>query len=206
LLAAHRNAGDARTPGIFKTGEHFEGDAMSLRLITAPATEPVSLTEAKLQCRVDGTDEDALLTLYIAAARSFVENCTGRALVSQTWEQVLDDFSDAMILPKGPVQSITSIKYFDTSEVEQTLASDQYTLDNVSDPAWVVRPDDVTYPDVADGVNNVIIRFVAGYSDLPGEIKAALLVLIASWFDNRSTAVIPQAVHDLLSNHRSFAF
>jgi uncharacterized phiE125 gp8 family phage protein len=179
---------------------------MSLRLITAAATYPVSLVEAKLQCRVDGTDEDALLNAYIAAATSFVENLTGRALVSQTWELVLDDFSDAVLIPKGPVQSITHIHYFDTAEVEQTLASNQYVLDSASDPAWIVRPDDVTYPEAADGVNNVIVRFVAGYSILPAEIKAALLILISSWFDNRSTGEIPDTVQALLSNHRSFAF
>lgn len=179
---------------------------MALRLITAPATYPVTRTEAKLHCRIDGTDEDSLVDSYIAAATSFVENYTGRALVSQTWEQVLDDFSDAMLLPKGPVQSVTSVKYFDTSDVEQTLAADQYVLDNVSDPAWVVRPDDVTYPDVADGVNNVIIRFVAGYSDIPAEIKAAIMLLVSGWYDNRSTGEIADTVHSLLSNHRSFAF
>lgn len=178
---------------------------MSLRLVTPPATEPIDLTEAKLQCRVDGTDEDDLLTLYISAARQFVENYTGRALISQTWELVLDDFSDTMMLPKGPAQSITSITYYDTDEVLQTLATDQYVLDSASDPAWVVKPTDVTFPTVAEGVNNVIIRFVAGYSALPQEMKAAMLVLIASWFDNRSTAEIPQAVHSLLTNHRSFA-
>jgi uncharacterized phiE125 gp8 family phage protein len=179
---------------------------MSLRLITAAASKPVTTAEAKLHCRVDGSDEDSLIDSYIAAATSFVENYTGRALISQTWEQVLDDFSDAMQLPKGPVQSVTSIKYFDTAEAEQTLAADQYVLDNVSDPAWIVRPDDVTYPDVADGVNNVIIRFVAGYTLLPAEIKAAILLLISAWYDNRSTGDIADTVHALLSNHRSFAF
>jgi uncharacterized phiE125 gp8 family phage protein len=193
-------------PNTFTPDEHFEGDAMSLRLITAAATYPVSLVEAKLQCRVDGTDEDALLNAYIAAATSFVENLTGRALISQTWELVLDDFSDAILIPKGPVQSITYVKYYDTAEVLQTLSASDYTLDNASDPAWLVRPEDVTYPEVADGVNNVIVRFVAGYSTLPAEIKAAMLVLISSWFDNRSTGEIPDAVHALLSNHRSFAF
>lgn len=179
---------------------------MSLRLITAPATYPVTRTEAKLHCRIDGTDEDALVDSYLAAATSFVENYTGRALISQTWEAVYDDFSDSMLLAKGPVQSITYVKYFDTSDAEQTLATDQYVLDNVSDPAWVVKAEDATYPDVADGVNNVIIRFVAGYSTLPAEIKAAIMLLVSGWYDNRSTGDIAPTVHALLSNHRSFAF
>lgn len=178
---------------------------MSLRLITAPLTYPVTSTEAKLHCKVDGTDEDSLIDTYIAAATAHAESVTGRAIISQTWEVVLDDFSDAMMLPKGPVQTITTVKYYDAAEVLQTLAADQYTLDNVSDPAWLVRPDDVTYPDVADGVNNVIIRFVAGYSTVPPELKAAILLTIAHFYDNRSTGDIPEVVETLFTNHRSFA-
>jgi uncharacterized phiE125 gp8 family phage protein len=179
---------------------------MSLRLITAPASYPVTNAEAKAQARVDGNDENALIDTYIAAATAHVESVTGRAIISQVWEVVLDDFSDAMMLPKGPVQSITSVKYFDTAEVEQTVSASDYVLDNVSDPAWVVKAEDATWPEVAEGVNNVIIRFVAGYSTVPPEIKAAILLAVAHFYDNRSTGNIPEVVDRLLTNHRSFAF
>lgn len=179
---------------------------MSLRLITAPTDYPVTRAEAKQHCRVDGTQDDGLIDTYISAATAHVEAYTGRAIMSQTWELVLDDFSDAILLPKGPVQSITSITYYDTSDVQQTLAADQYTLDNANDPSWIVRPEDVTYPDVADGVNNVVIRFVAGYSTVPQAMKAALMILIAYFYDNRSTGEIPEVVNTLLTNDRSFAF
>ena len=159
---------------------------MSLRLITAPASYPVTLDEAKAQCRVDSADEDALLNGLIAAATDYVENYTGRAIVSQTWELVLDDFSDAMMITKGPVISVTSVKYFDTNEVEQTIAGTNYALDAVSNPAWLVKASDYTWPDVADGVNNVIIRFVAGYAAVPASIKQAILLLIGQWFDQRA--------------------
>lgn len=178
---------------------------MSLRLITAPTEYPVTRVEAKLHCRVDATDEDSLIDSYIAAATNHVELYTGRAIMAQTWELVLDDFSDSILLPKGPVQSITSVKYYDIDSALQTLATDQYTLDNVSDPAWLVRPTDVTYPDVADGVNNVIIRFVAGYTSVPEAIRAAILILVSHLYDNRAAGETPDAVASLLSNHRSFA-
>lgn len=184
---------------------------MSLRLITAPASYPVTLEEAKLQCRVDSSDEDTLLNGLIAAATDYVELYTGRAIVSQTWELVLDDFSDAMLIPKGPVSSITSVKYFDTADVEQTISGTNYALDAVSDPAWLVKASDYTWPDVADGVNNVIIRFAAGYSSVPAAMKQAILLLIGQWFDQRADVsdkamiAMPNAVEALLTNYRSFA-
>jgi uncharacterized phiE125 gp8 family phage protein len=135
---------------------------MSLRLITPPSGYPVTATEVKENSRWDGTDLDGIINTHIATATALVQKYAGRAIKPQTWELVLDAFSDSIMLPLGPVTSITSITYYDTDEVLQTLATDQYVLDNVADPAWIVRPTDVTYPGVADGVNNVIIRFLAG--------------------------------------------
>jgi uncharacterized phiE125 gp8 family phage protein len=182
---------------------------MSLRLITPPTEYPVTQAEAKMQCRVDGSDENSLIDTYIAAATAHVESVTGRAIMDQTWELVQDDFSDAIMLPKGPVQSITSVSYYDTSEVLQTVSASDYVLDNVSDPAWLVAAEDFDWPEVADGVNNVIIRFVAGYdpdSNAYKELRAAILLLVAHFYDNRSTGTFPDAVQSLLTNHRSFAF
>jgi uncharacterized phiE125 gp8 family phage protein len=191
---------------------------MSLRLITAPTELPVTLDEVKSYCRVDGTADDVTLNTQIAAATSYVEQYTGRAIMAQTWELVLDAFSDAIMIGKGPVQSVTSVKYYDNDNVLQTLSDTDYVLDNVSDPAWLVRPTDVTYPTVADGVNNVIVRFVAGYTTTPEPIRVAIMMIVAQWFDERSSTssvrqsvtseggvpTLPNTVDALLANYRSF--
>jgi uncharacterized phiE125 gp8 family phage protein len=185
---------------------------MSLRLITAPASYPVTLDEAKAHCRVDSVEDDTLIDGLIAAATDHIELYTGRAIMSQTWELVLDQFSDAIMLPKGPVTAITSVKYYDTAEAEQTVSVVNYALDSASDPQWLVKASDYTWPTVSDGVNNVIVRFVAGYSTVPPSIRAAALLLIGQWYDNRAAVTekpliaMPNAVADLLANYRAFSF
>lgn len=67
---------------------------MALKLTAAPTAEPVSLAEAKVHLRanLDDTSEDALIGMYISAARSDAENTCRRALVTQQWDLFLDAF------------------------------------------------------------------------------------------------------------------
>lgn len=168
---------------------------MSLKLITPPATEPVSLVEAKAHLRVTGSDEDTLITALIAASREAAEHELGRALISQTWEKTLDMFPEAIELPNVPVQSVTSLKYLDSDGAEQTLSSSSYTLDNASDsrPAWVTPAYGRTWPDTYAEVNAVKVRYVAGWANaatVPQAIKQWMLLNIGHWFENRESVNI----------------
>jgi len=183
---------------------------MSLRLITAPTSTPVSVAEVKAWLRVDGTDEDSLITALIEAATGMIEQITGLAIMAQTWELVLDSFADSILLPKGPVTGITSVSYYDPDSALQTLGSSNYALDAVSSPQWLVRAADASWPAIASGVNNVIIRFTAAVTvaaDL-ASLKTAILMLVAHWHGNREAAGdgIPPGVSALLVNHRRYAF
>lgn len=160
---------------------------MALKLITAASTYPVTLAEAKLHLRVDTTDEDALITALITSATETVEQKLGRALMAQTWELTLDAFPDAFELTRVPVQSITSVKYYDASGVQQTLASNLYTLDNADDHgyAYVVPAYGTTWPETRDQVNAVSVRYVANYTTVPEPIKSWILIAIATMYENR---------------------
>jgi peptide/nickel transport system permease protein len=61
----------------------------SHKTTTAPASEPITLTEAKAHLRVDFDDDDTLITAMIAAARGYVEEHCNRALLTQTVTQVI---------------------------------------------------------------------------------------------------------------------
>lgn len=159
---------------------------MTLKLITQPSGTPVDQATAKAHLRVIGTSEDALITLYLKTATAALdgpEGALGRALLTQTWELVLDAFPAGDIeLPLSPLQSVTSVKYFDPDGVEQTLASGRYTVSTVS---GTVKVDSDGWPETG-GV--VTVRFVAGYGaadDVPAPIKAAILLHVGDLFENR---------------------
>lgn len=160
-----------------------------LTLITAPAAEPVTLTEAKLHARIEHSADDTLVTALIAAAREQVEHETGRRLINQTWEQVLPAFADSMDLDTGPVSSITSVKYLDSDGAEQTLASTVYSLISESLPPRLVLNSGQSWPATYTSDNAVRIRFVAGYgadsTAVPQAIRAWMMVRIASLYAQR---------------------
>lgn len=180
---------------------------MALRLITPPLTTPITLTEAKAHLNVDHSDDDTLITALIEAATAYIDGPVGflgRAIVDQTWELVLDEFPDNEIkLPMPPVIEVVSIKYDDGDGVEQTVSSQDYTLDNVSEPGWVLPESPGAWPSTFDGINAVRVQYRAGYIDysvsppvgfVPADIKAAILLYVGSLYANRETEIVDGSV------------
>lgn len=196
---------------------------MSLTLVTPPATEPVTATEAKLHLRVDHTTDDALITILIATARQMVEQITRRALITQTWDWKLDGFPACFDIPKPPLVSVTSISYVDTAGASQTWASTNYIVDApggpTAQPGRIAPAYGVSYPSTRSIINSVTVRFVAGYgaaSAVPEPLKQAVLLLIGHLYANRESVVItgrgsivaemPQTVEWLCWPYRALAF
>ena len=186
---------------------------MGLKLITAPATTPVTLAEAKVYLNISDTSQDTKLTALIAAATSYLDGPSGylgRAIYTQTWELHLDDFPDAIEIPLGPVASVSSVKYYDTASVLQTISTANYQTDLISSSQWIVPISTYTWPDVAEGINNVVIQFVAGSATPPEAIKVGILMLVADWFDapeassDKAMSEMPHRVAAVLSNHRAY--
>lgn len=187
---------------------------MPEKLITAPASEPITLAEAKAQMRVTTDAEAGLISGLIFSARDLCERETGRALMAQTWELSLDNFSNQMCLGRAPVASITSIKYTDADGAEQTLPSTEYVLDNASNLlARVVIAPNKSWPAIYSGINNVRIRYVAGYATaaaVPQALKQWMLLQISHWYRNRESVSMNGAggkldfVDNLLNAYRIY--
>lgn len=191
---------------------------MTIITTTEPAAEPLSLDELKLQCRVSGTDEDALLAIYIAAARRHAEAETGRSLITRTLEQVLDAFptGGAVELGRPPVLSIASVQYVPAGgSALVTLDPAAYVLDSVSGPGWVL-PVSGTWPATADLANSVRVQFTAGYgataASVPADIRAWLLLTAAMLYEQRTAVdttgratALPGRFYDsLLDDYRTY--
>lgn len=188
-----------------------------LQLITAPATEPITLAEAKLHLRVDGEDENSLITAQIAAARQAAENFMGRSIISQTWRGVLDAWptSDVVELRRPWVRSITAVRYIDVAGTQQTLPNTEYRLvDRGEDDYGRLQPAfGKSWPGVRDDAAVIEIDFVTGWASagaVPESIKAAIKFLVGHLYANRESVVqgtivseVPQAFHALLWPHRS---
>lgn len=137
---------------------------MSDQVIKEPTVEPVAVDEVKTHLRVDTTDEDALIGVYISAARRWVETYTRRSLVRQTRRYRLDRFEGAAIeLPNSPLRAVDAITYVDSNGAEQTWTSTLYRVDADSDIPRIEPAYGESWPTTRDAVNAVSVQYSAGY-------------------------------------------
>lgn len=165
---------------------------MGLVLTSGPAAEPLTLAEAKAHCRVDGSDDDTLITALIVTARRMAEQATGRALVTQSWRYLLDAFPVAAIdLPQPPLVSVESVKYIASDGTLTTIASTDYTVHTSALLGLVAPAYGMSWPSPRDVREAVRIEFTAGYgaaAAVPNDIKQWMLLQICHWYDNRQAA------------------
>lgn len=134
--------------------------------VTAPYGEPLTLSETKLHLRIESsiTDEDSHISALIAAARVYAET-DGRRLVTQTMRLTMSRFPSGrfIVIHYWPVQSISSITYFDENGTEQTLAATKYRLGSLSGKPVVELDDDEVWPDIDTRIDAVKVTFLVGY-------------------------------------------
>jgi uncharacterized phiE125 gp8 family phage protein len=166
---------------------------MSLKIIAAPTTEPITTAEAKAHLHVNGSDDDAYIAALIVSAREGAEHLTGRALMTQTLELAIDGFDGAIKLPRPPLATITSVKYLDQSGVLQTMAEASYLLDSHSEPAVLEPAYDTQWPATRCQKNAVLVRYQAGYASaalVPQMIKSWMLLRIGMLYENREAVAV----------------
>lgn len=171
-----------------------------IKVSIAPATEPITLAEAKLHCKVDATADDDLISALIVAARQFVETGASLRLITQTIQDNRNEFpGDGIIFLEGPVQSVSEITYLDTDNDSQTHDLTLTTLDISSNPARLVPAYEESWPDSTSHLNSIAITYVAGFgaaAAVPQLLRQAIFMLVAHWYANRESTA-PDPVYEV---------
>lgn len=163
----------------------------SLIRVTAPAVDPVTLAEAKVQCRVDTDADDAYITSLIKLATTMVENLLEVSLISQEWQASYDLFPIwAIILPRMPMASgPVTVTYRLGDGTTQTLTATDFQVDYNVIPGRIYPKWATSWPATRGDENSVVVRYPTGYgptaASVPPEAKHLILVLVAHYYDTR---------------------
>jgi uncharacterized phiE125 gp8 family phage protein len=180
---------------------------MPLILLAGPVEEPVTLAEARAHLRLDGTEENGLVTALIAAARAALEAETRRAFMTQSWRLVLDAWPQgALMLPLAPVQDVTAVAVAGADGAMVPLDAEFYDVALAGDAPRLAPKPGAAFPDPAIRLGGIAVDFTAGYDgaeDVPPPLRQALLMLVAGWFEQREAAAeLPRAVTALVAPWR----
>jgi uncharacterized phiE125 gp8 family phage protein len=187
----------------------------SLRTLTQPTVEPVSLAEAKSHCRVDTDADDALISAYIKAAREWCEAYCDETFVHSQYRMTLDSFPVEIELPRPPMASAgtataVSVTYTLENQSTATLSTSEYRVDRNSVPGVLRTNYNGSWPSHLLDYNAVTVTWWAGRdatgASTPQRVKNAILWLVGMWYERRmaadavSLSEIPFGVKSLLDS------
>lgn len=148
---------------------------------------PVSLEDARRQLRLasDDTSQDDELTTFIADAAAWVEGYTGHVLVARDVTETFAGF-DEVAFRAWPIASdaVPVLTYAAGASVAVPITAVRARI--ARRPVRVVPWIGSSWPRVTPDSVTVTIR--AGYEDgatVPGEIRRAMLILIAAYDADR---------------------
>lgn len=173
----------------------------SVKLVTAPTIEPVSLADAKSFLRIDSSFEDDLISKIITSARILIEEYTKRSLITQSWKISFDDFAPRTIrLVRGPVVDVTSVNRIDENNDTQLIASNMYHLS--ASKEYLVTDNFISG-------RKIEINYTTGYgasaSSVPEPLKLAIMTLCGRIYERKSEAFkIDDEIKSLINNYRTY--
>jgi uncharacterized phiE125 gp8 family phage protein len=182
----------------------------ALTQIVPPSVEPVTLSELKSQTHITHGYQDDTLNSYIRAGRIHAEDYQRQSYITQDWLLTIDCLpNDYLLLLRGPVQELLSIKMYDIDNTEYTLDLNDFYLENDHNPAKLIVNSGASIPNIElRKTGGIKIEYRAGYGDTPADVPADVkhaIILFASFADdNRAAEVeeLPMSIKNLLQPRR----
>ena len=183
------------------------------KLITV-TTEPVGavVENSKLlaHARLATEDDNDWFADALSSVTQQVEHIANISLLKRTLTIKYDTLDDELILPSSPLYSLDSVKYYDSNQVEQTLASTIYEVGYKNRIPRIRRKYNQTWPVVLGHPDSVTVVAKFGHAtaeDVPESIKHAIRLLVTAYWENRGEFVsqenefklLPMGVQHLLA-------
>lgn len=158
-------------------------------VVITPPQPVVTVEETKLHARIDDGIEDTLVARLIATATRSIDGpdrWPGVAIGEQTLEFRLNSFAcTEIMLPCPPIIGIVSVMYLDQVGVDQTLTTEDYRLFNRSiAPSW-----GKSWPSARRDHEAVRIRYKAGFTTVPEDVRGGIIAAVADMYENRETTL-----------------
>ncbi len=178
---------------------------MSISIVNPPASEPISLAEAKLFLRVDHNAEDSLVATLIGAAREAVEAGIGRALITRRVRESLDiwrrDATQGAVLGLGPVTNVVAVRLIADNGAQSVIDPERYRLEGNRDRPRLVFPPGL--PATLRSAGGIEIEYDCGYADeatdLPVALRLAAMQIVAALYELRQgEGAIPETARALM--------
>lgn len=168
---------------------NYQTATLTTALTTADNELPVTLQQAKNQLDIVNQDDDDEIRLCLNAAVDYCERVTGRSLrVSHT---VVQSYSQWPCSPVRfdwqPAYTVSSVKYYDTDNTEQTVSSSLYRLVQGNVASKLEFDQDFTFPSLYARSDAVKVTYLAGYStisDVPAAAQKAVLLVLENTYGN----------------------
>ena len=171
-----------------------------IRPVSTVAVDACSFGVSVVEFAPTSTEDD-WLTRGIATCRTQAEQETGRRFITQTLTYYLKQWPTERYIkiPYPPLQSaVVTYRLSDDTDYDETLSTAD--VDIVSEPGRIVLQPDESWPSGTLYTDKPIkITFVCGYgdaaSDVPANIKSAILLKLADLYENRGEIVIGVSVN-----------
>lgn len=153
--------------------------------VTTPSTAiPLDVSDADDHLRGLYADDSTHLVRLIRAAAAYIENDLGIALLDTVYNETFACWDDwgKFRLGRAPLDTLTSVKYYDTDEAEQTWTNTNYITTGVPE---IEIAADVTLPSVSTRQYPWSVQYTAGYgtatTDIPLVAQQAMRMIVEDW-------------------------
>ncbi len=169
-----------------------------LTRVSQPSAEVVTIEDLEAWIPIPSGSDTAICDALTSQVREELEDHLGRCLVTSSWKLTLDEEDledvDEIFLPRPPLISVTSITFYDDTDVASTLSATTDYRVQAGDLSRVKLREDASWPSDPRNLGCLEIAYSAGYgttaASVPGAIRTAMKEMATFYYRNRGEGVV----------------